>query len=338
MTTDYTKVRNLKEIAELAGVSTATVSRALTGTGRVNDETRARIAALAQKLGYHPNIVARNLRKQKTSTVGVLVPLGHEDIQHLSDPFFNAMTGFLADALAELGYDLLLSRVIPRDELWVERLANSGRVDGVLVIGQSNQFGALEAIARRYRPLVVWGGHYPGQIHCAVGSQNRKGGRMAARHLIERGCRRIAFAGPTEGPEFGERFAGVCEVVAEAGLGDGLIRLPTHFELNAAYSDILDLLRATPLMPDGIVAGADVSAIGVIRALGALGYRVPDDVRVVGYDGLPIGELLTPPLTTVDQQLRHGAGLMVDLLMRRIAGEDAPGILIDPVLIVRGST
>jgi DNA-binding LacI/PurR family transcriptional regulator len=304
----------------------------------VSEETRERVAALAERLGYQPNATARNLRTQRTMTIGVLVPLGHEAAQHLSDPFFNTMTGFLADALSDHGYDLLLSRVLPKGDRWLDRYIGSGKVDGIIVIGQSTEFAVIETVSRRYLPMVVWGGQVSGQNHCSVGSDNRKGGALAIRHLIERGCRRIAFAGPTQGPEFGERLQGVKQVLRETGLSETLIELPSHFEPGAAFEDIRAQLEGIAAMPDGIVAGSDVTAIGVLRALQALDIDVPGQVKVIGYDGLPVGAQVSPPLTTIDQQLRHGAGMIVDLLLRRLAGETTESRMIEPILIVRAST
>jgi DNA-binding LacI/PurR family transcriptional regulator len=331
-------VKNLKEFAALAGVSPTTASRALSGSGRMSEDTRRRIGELAEKLGYQPHSVARNLRTRKTNTIGVLIPLGHDEAQHLSDPFFNTMTGFLADELAERGYDLLLSRILPRDDRWLDRYIASGRVDGVVVIGQSNQMHVIESVARRYKPLVVWGGQAEGQVHCAVGSDNRTGGLLAARHLIEGGCRRIAYAGPTTGSEFGERFAGAMAAVRDAGLDETMIHLPSHFEPEAAFADLLDRLGAMPVKPDGIVAGSDVTAIAVLRALAALDIAVPDAIRVIGYDGLPVGAMVSPPLTTIDQQLRVGASIMTDLLIARIAGMTPGSARIEPRLIRRQSS
>ncbi len=328
---------NLKQFAELAGVSTATASRALSGTGRVSEETTSRIVALAEKLGYQPNAIARNLRTQRTMTVGVVVPMGHDALQHLSDPFFNTMIGFLADALVEHGYDLLLSRVLPDDERWLDRYIGTGRVDGILVIGQSDQYHVIESMARRYRPMVVWGGQIQGQRHCAVGSDNFRGGQMAAEHLIARGCRLLAFAGPGLGVEFGERLAGVRAALAAAGLPPP-VELPSHFEPDAAYRDLAKHLGALDSMPDGIVAGADVTAASMLKALAEMGCDVPGTIKVIGYDGLPIAGHLVPALTTIDQHLREGARIMVDLLMRRIAGEDAASVRIEPRLLVRQST
>jgi DNA-binding LacI/PurR family transcriptional regulator len=332
------KVKGLKEIAELAGLSTGTVSRALSGSGRVSEKTRSRVTELADKLGYQPNLLARRLRTQTTKTIGVLIPLGHERQQHLSDPFFNTMTGFLADELADHGYDLLLSRVIPDNDRWLDSYVDSGRVDGLIVIGQSNQMPVIDSVARRYRSMVVWGGRVSGQNYCVVGSDNRKGGEMAARHLFERGCRRIAYAGPVDGPEFGERLAGVQQTHDEQQTGSDLVQYKSRFEPNAAKEDLLYLFRSSDALPDGIVAGSDVTAISVLRALSELHIKVPEEVKVIGYDGLPIGELITPPLTTVDQNLRLGARHMVELLMKRIEGHDVASYLIKPQLIIRGST
>ncbi|MDE2437274.1 MAG: LacI family DNA-binding transcriptional regulator, partial [Sphingomonadales bacterium] len=208
--TPTVRIRNIAELARLAGVSAGTVSRALANKSLVNRETRERIQALAREHGFRPNQMARRLRVQETRAIGVVVPLGHERRQHLSDPFFMAILGHLADSLTEIGYDITLSRVIPDAEDWLERIVDSGLLDGVLLIGQSNQFDAIERVAQWYRPMVVWGSHRDGQVHCTVGVDNRKGGRLAGECLIAAGRTRLAFLGETIAPELGERYQGLC--------------------------------------------------------------------------------------------------------------------------------
>ncbi len=330
------RIRNIKELADLAGVSTGTVSRALAGSELISQKTRERIQALAREHGFRPNILARNLRIQRTNTIGVLIPLGHEKRQQLTDPFFITMLGLLADKLTERGYDLLLSRVIPTDSAWIERFANSGRMDGLIVVGQSDQAATLDAMAAHYRPMVVWGGHSEGQLHCTVGSDNRKGGDMAASYLIAQGCRRIAFLGDPRALEIGQRLAGVRDAMARAGLGTP-DQANIHLVPDIAYPAIVDYLASTSPLPDGIVAASDLIALAAMRALAAAGLSVPGDVRVIGYDGLPIGEHVTPQLTTISQDLASGAEHLVDLLMRRIAGEDTPAVVMDPQLVARAS-
>lgn len=333
-----TRIRNIKELADMAGVSTGTVSRALAGSTLISASTRERIQAIAAEYGFKPNILARNLRTRKTGAIGVLIPLGHETGQHISDPFFITMLGLLADSLTERGYDLLLSRVIPANDSWLEDFVDSGRVDGVLVIGQSDQAATLDAVAERYRPLIVWGGHYPGQRHCSVGSDNFAGGSLAARHLIERGCKRIAFFGDPRALEIGQRLDGCRAAMAEAGLADQLSVLPAHLIAEAAHPDIAGYFATGGERPHGVVAASDVIAMSALRVLAEQGLAVPGDVRVVGYDGLALGEQTVPRLTTISQDLTAGAAHLVDLLLRRIAGEDAESVVLQPELVVRMSS
>ena len=330
------RVRNIKELADLAGVSAGTVSRALAGSELISLKTRERIQELARQHGFRPNIMARNLRIQRTGAIGVLIPLGHEAGQPISDPFFITMLGLLADRLTERGYDLLLSRVIPQDSGWLERVATSGRVEGLIVLGQSDQAATLDAAARNYRPLVVWGGHQPGQIHCTVGSDNRLGGQMAAGHLIARGCRRIAFFGDPRALEMTQRLEGVQAALAQAGMAPAQV-VPAHLVAELAYRDIARYLSDEAVRPDGIVAASDVIAMTALRALSEVGLSVPGDVRVVGYDNLPLSELTVPSLTTIGQNMVAGAEHLVDMLMRRVAGEDTRSFVMKPELVERMS-
>lgn len=332
------RIRNIAELAELAGVSPGTVSRALSGAGLISAKTRERIQALARDHDFTPNAMARNLRIRRTGAIAVVIPLGHETGQHISDPFFMTMLGHLADALTERGYDLLLSRVIPTNGDWLDRIVDSGRVDGVIVIGQSDQSDTLDRVAARYRPLVVWGGHSEGQVHCSVGSDNRLGGSIAAQHLIYRGCRRIAFFGDPRAREIEQRLVGCRDAMAQAGLGDALTQFPAHLVAEDAQPDIARFLSSKSEHPQGIVAASDVIAMSALQALAERHIAVPDEVRVVGYDDLPVAQQTVPRLTTVRQNIADGAGHLVDLLLRRISGEETQAVVMSPQLIVRSSS
>lgn len=332
------RIRNIAELADMAGVSPGTVSRALSGAGLISAKTRARIQALAREHDFTPNAMARNLRIQRTGAIGVVIPLGHEVGQHISDPFFMTMLGLLADALTERGYDLLLSRVIPQNGDWLDRIVDSGRVDGVVVIGQSDQADTLDRVAARYRPLVVWGGHEPGHVHISVGTDNYQGGDVATTHLIERGCRHIAFFGDDRALEIKQRLAGCKAAMARAGLSDGLRIFPAHLTADDAHPNIQIFLNESDGRPQGIVAVSDVVAMSVALALTERGIAVPDQVRVIGYDDLPVAMQTVPRLTSIRQDFAAGAAHLVDLLFRRIAGEDAASVVMQPELIVRLST
>lgn len=326
----------LAELARIAGVSTSTVSRALAGNPRIAAATRQRIVELAQAQGFRFNQTARNLRLKRTQAIGVVLPLGHETDQHLSDPFFMSLIGPIADAVADRGYDLLLSRVIPSGDGWLEGIIDSGRVDGMLLIGQSDQIEAIERVARRYRPLVVWGASVEGYAQTTVGSDNFAGGRLAAEHLIRRGRRRLTFFGNPAVPEFAARYAGFRDAIAAADgeAAGGLY--PVHLTTEAAYAEIGAFLAVNP-SPDGIVAASDVIAMSALRALSAHGLSVPQDVAVIGYDDLGIARHTTPPLTTVRQDVVRGGALLVDILFRRMAGEEAGSVAMPPELVVRGT-
>lgn len=335
---DLGQIRNITDLAKLAGVSPGTVSRALADSQLIAKKTRERIQELAREHDFRPNVMARNLRIKRAGAIGVLIPLGHETGQHISDPFFMTLLGHLADSLTERGYDLLLSRVIPTDPGWLNRVVDSGRVDGVILIGQSDQFTVIDKLAERYLPMVAWGANMPGQIHCSVGSDNRKGGELAARHLIERGCRNFAFFGDPIAPEISERLAGCRTALTEAGIGDALTILPAHLTAETAHPTISKWLDETRTLPNGIIAASDVIAMSALRALSEHGVKVPNDVRVVGYDDLSFANQTVPPLTSIRQDLAAGAAHLVDLLFRRIAGEPTSSVVLEPVLVVRQST
>lgn len=328
------RIRNIAELARLAGVSAGTVSRALAGKSLVNAETRERIQALARQHGFRPNQMARRLRVQETRVIGVAVPLGHERRQHLSDPFFMALLGHLADALTESGYDIMLSRVIPDADDWLERIADSGMLDGLLVIGQSNQFEAIERVAGWYRPMVVWGSRREGQVQCTVGVDNRLGGRLAGQCLIERGCGRLAFLGEIVAPELSERYLGLCDAAANAGLAR-----PPQFDIHLASDIMADEIAAKigriRSEVDGIAAGSDLIAMHTVRALADHGIVVPERIAVTGFDDLPLAEQTIPRLTTISQNIAEGARAMVSALFARIAGEDAPSVEMAPLLVRR---
>ena len=334
--TERPRIRNITELARLAGVSAGTVSRALADKSLVNPQTRERIQTLAREHGFRLNQMASRLRTKRTGVIGIVFPLGHESRQHISDPFFMSLFGYLADALTESGHDIMLSRVIPGDTEWLDRIVSSGMLDGALVIGQSDQSAVIDRVARDYLPLVVWGSHRPGQIHCTVGCDNRAGGRLAAERLLAVGKRRLAFLGETRGPEIADRLAGVEDAIA--GHADVTLRVvPTPLSSDAVGEQVATQLAELGDSIDGIVAASDVIAMMVLRVLHERGLGVPGAIAVVGFDDLPIATQTVPQLTTIRQDLAAGARAMVGALMQRIAGTETPATVLQPELVIRES-
>lgn len=331
------RARTIVDLARLAGVSPSTVSRALAEKSVVKASTVARIKALAEEHGFRLNQMAIRLRSRRSGVIGVVVPLGHERRQHLSDPFFMTMLAHFADALTENGYDIMISRVIPEAEDWLDRIVDSGMLDGVLILGHSNQMEAIERVARRFAPLVVWGSAEAAEAHCCVGTDNRGGGRLAGRHLIATGARRIAFFGDISAPELKDRFDGLSEAMAEAGCDPPML-CQTHLAIDVMDREIAAHLDHHGRDIDAVFAGSDVIAMSTLRALADRGMPAPEVIQVVGFDDLPLAAQAVPRITTVRQDFQTGAQAMVERLFQKMAGEPAVSLKLEPRLIVRDST
>ncbi|MCY1647137.1 LacI family DNA-binding transcriptional regulator [Caulobacter sp. SL161] len=327
----------MADIAKLAGVSTSTVSRALAGNPSIPQALRDQISELARTHGYVINQSARSLRLQRTHTIGLIVPLGHERDQLITDPFFLEMIGRLADEITGRGYEVLLNKVVAPRVDWLRRIVQSHRSDGLLIIGQSDQHEALNALADTYRPLVVWGGDIADRRYCTVGSDNVAGARLATRHMIAQGRRRIAFLGLPGAPEVELRREGYLQALREAGLSPyPELSAPAHFTIESAEPSVRALIDSGATF-DGVLAASDLIAVTAINTLTAAGRAVPDEISVVGFDDISLARYSAPPLTTVRQDLATGARTMVDLLFRRIEGASTESVFMTPELVVRGT-
>ena len=328
----------MQDIAKLAGVSTATVSRALNKSSLVNADTRERIEKLAHSLNYSVNVGASNLRLQRNRTVAVVLPLDSATRQHVSDPFFVSLLGSLADALTLRGYDMLLSRIDADCLDLAGELPASGRAIGVILIGQWHHHDQINELAARKTPLVVWGAQLPRQLYCTIGGDNVAGGDLATEHLINNGRRRIAFFGDVELPEIGQRFAGCRRAMARHGLQPAPeLLLNTPFIDGSALRAVEYLLHKK-IRFDSIFAGSDLLAMEAIGALRARGLRVPQDVSVVGYDDIGIARYCHPSLTTIRQPILKGGEAMVDALMKIIEGKRPRSQILPTELIIRESS
>ncbi|MEO9823034.1 MAG: LacI family DNA-binding transcriptional regulator [Paracoccaceae bacterium] len=328
------RVRTITDLAKLAGVSPGTVSRALAGKSLVNAKTREKIETLARDHDFRLNQMASRFRRQKTGVIGVVIPLGHDRRQQISDTFFMTLLGYLADELTDRGYDLMLRRVIPdKDEDWLDRFIGSGMVEGTIVIGQSDQFERIEDAADGYQPMVVWGNHQEGQRHCVVGTDNRLGGKLSAERLIAARAKNIAFLGSTEPIEFAARFAGAKAVAERMGVSIGV--LPTHLNPDRAADEIAEHFARQDHAFDGIFAATDLLAVTCLKELQRLNIPVPESMKLVGFDDLPIASQTQPALTTVKQDIAAGARCLAELLLRRMEGENTESLILPPKLVAR---
>lgn len=331
-------VKNLQDLADLAGVSRATASRALNDNPRISQATRDKIQALARDHGYAINRRARDFRLQRTGVIAVVFMLDIESKQHMSDLFFLDMLGGIADSLAERDYDLLLARapVLDVRDLNNSRMLNQS--DGAIFIGQGEQHEQLNNLARQRSSLVVWGEPVPGKQYVLVGSNNEVGGYQAATHLVAKGRRKIAFFGSTGNPENAARFAGYQRALAEHGLEfDPTLKFDIPFDMEAAQTAIPELLQSSPDF-DAVMCVTDVMAMATLSALQHRGTRVPEDIAVVGYDDISLAAYSSPPLTTVRQHIREAGAVLVDSVLGLINGNPVKDTLLDTELIVRRSS
>jgi DNA-binding LacI/PurR family transcriptional regulator len=332
------KRMQMADIARLAGVSVATVSRALSGSPLIGRDTRERVEELARSLNYSINVSAQNLRLKSNRTVAVVIPYDRVSRQHISDPFFLAMLGSLADALTERGFDMLLSRVDAENLNAAANLVNSGVALGVILIGQWRHHDQLNQMASQRVPIVVWGTQIAQQLYCTVGGDNVAGGTLATRHLLDQGRRRIAFVGDTQLPEVAHRYRGYLETLKAHRIeADPKLLVKVPFDADEARAGITRLCESGATF-DALFACSDVLASAAMQALHLCGRSVPTQVAVVGYDDIEWASHSNPPLTTVRQPISAAGVELVDALLRVIEGGSVPPRQLPVELVVRAST
>lgn len=332
------RLTKMQQLADLAGVSVSTVSRALAGNPLINVKTRDRIAALAAEHNYQINENARNFRLQRTNVIAVVLMLDVKSEQHISDMFFLEMLGAIADALSAQNYDLLLAHSPVDDvaDIYSSRVFRQS--DGIIFIGQGNQHGKLNEIADLGNPMVVWGSNLTDRHYCTVGSDNVAGGYLATKHLLNLGRKNIVFMGDINMPEPRQRYEGYLQALKEKNIkADRSLQIDVPFEMSHASEAINQLLQQK-ISFDGAVCCSDLIALSAIAALTESGLSVPDDVAVVGYDDIALASYSSPSLTTVRQNIVQGGRVLVQKIMAQINGDKVADSVLKTELIVRRSS
>lgn len=330
------------DIAYRAGVSQATVSRALRGSPLVSEDTRRRVQAIAKELNYTVDKHASGLRRQRATTLALLLFEDPTSDDSLINPFFLSMLGSITRAAARQGYDLLVS-FQQSSEDWHADYQDSHRADGLILLGYGDYLvsrGRLERLVEQGTHFVRWGAVVDGQPGISIGCDNRQGGTAVSAHLLALGRRRIGFLGTASPhcPEFFDRYAGHCAALQAAG-----VAVDTRLQVDAADSTELvghaamRELLARDAGVDAVFAASDLLAIGALRALAEAGRRVPEDVAVVGFDDIPMARLASPPLTTVLQDTKRAGELLVGTVLAQIRGETVTSHMLPATLVIRRS-
>lgn len=328
---------NIEDISKQLGLSVSTISKALNGYPDVSEGTRALVLEKARKLGYQPSAAARNLRRGRTDKIGLLV---NHSLRYISEYLAEVIAG-VALAAEKNGKNIILytETVAQPDELI--RICRSGEFDGALLVWANPEVGLLQTIENEAMPYLVFGRRVEYEFSSYVAPDNFDGAYQLTRHLIELGHQRLGFMSrPMHGPINDDRFGGYRQALQDADLSvDESLIVPTSLEPDSGYHAMNSMLdKHKP--PTAVFAFYDLLAVDALRAATERGLRVPDDVAIVGFDGLRSSMIANPPITTVRQPLQEMGREAVRLLLMQIEDRDLPPQrLTYPVeLLVRPST
>ncbi|GCD81017.1 LacI family transcriptional regulator [Parageobacillus thermoglucosidasius] len=320
----------IRDVAKLAGVSVATVSRVLNQNGYVNEETEKRVRQAMKELNYKPSEVARALFKKTSKTIGLIVP-------DITNPFFPELVRAVEDVMNIYDYTVILcnsDEKTEKEKKYIEVLKQK-YVDGIILT--TNQL-ELEEVSEWNVPMVVLdrplSHNYPSVI-----ADNYGGARLATKHLYDIGCRKIAhIQGPSHVVNAMERFRGYRDEMMELGLWDERLVILGNYQLKKAKEAVIEALNKYDI--DGIFAGNDAMAVGALKAVQQLGFRVPKDIAIIGYDGIPLTEMTTPELSTISQPIYDMGAIAARILIKQIEGKPLEKLhYVLPVeLVVRQST
>ncbi len=325
----------IKEVANLAGVSVATVSHVINETRYVSDSVRKQVQQAMDELGYRPNTLARSLRRGQTHTLGLILP-------DSANPFFAEVGRSIEIAAFAAGYNVILCNTendFEKETLYTNVLINK-RVDGMIFVATGARSDSLQKLMDLGLPAVVMDRDFPEMEMDVVLSDNHQGGYLATQHLIALGHRRIGcIAGPSKITPSALRVAGYTQAIQESGLTiNPNFIMHGDFHPESGYKVAREMLTG-PNPPTAIFACNDLMAIGVLRAVAETGQRVPEDIAVIGYDDIELASYATPPLTTIKQPtLEMGSATLKFLLSRIKEKRSTPQRMLLPVsLVVRGS-
>jgi len=329
-------VTTIRDVARLAGVSPATVSRVLNDNPEVGPEFVTRVQAAIAQLDYRPNVVARNLRRRATTVIGVI-------ISDVTNPFFTGMIRAVEDVAQAAGYSVVLANAdedLDKEIRYLE-VAAAERMAGVVLSPASSRHTSVDVLTEAGIPVVTVDRLLQGSRADSVVVGNRTAARQATEHLIEQGCQRIAFIAGSPGTSTAaDRLAGHRQALRAAGRpAEPSLIVCGGFRLEGGHAATAELLRRDP-MPDGLVVANNLMTLGALQCLVENDIDIPERVAIVGFDDLPWSRALRPALTVVAQPIYEVGRRAAELLLRRINGDASPPqrVVLPATLTVRDSS
>lgn len=309
------------DISHHLNLSISTVSKALNGYPDVSEQTRQLVMKTARELGYEPSASARNLRRGRTDKLGLLI---NHSLTYIREYLAEVIAG-VAYCAEQNGMNITLYTSTIHQPDGLLRICRSGEIDGALLLWANPQPETLQQLTDEKLPYIVFGRRVAYPQASFVAPDNYDGGYQLTRHLIENGHTRIGFMARTlHGPTHDDRFAGYCQALEEEGIPlDTSLVVDTVVEPDSGYRATQQLL-ALENRPTAIFAFYDLMAVDALRAVHEQGLSVPDDIAIVGFDGLQSSLITTPQITTVKQPLEQMGREAVRLLLERIEDPDRP--------------
>ena len=321
----------LKDVAQETGLTVSTVSRVLNNRGYISDEARKKVADAMKKLNYHPNEVARSLSKKTTNTIGVIVP-------HIRHPYFAELISNLENQAYKMNYKILLCNSQEKNEKEKEYLemCTSNRVEGIILCSGTVSVETFEEINV---PLITIE-RYLENGTASVECDNIQGGRLAAQKLIDCGCRNLMqFSGVYENAmPADDRTTGFREVCQEKQVHYQEVVTSAFQYNNLEYHDFIEKSLKDYPDTDGIFASSDLIAAQVLQVCGKMDIKVPEQIKVIGFDDVNIASLTTPRITTIHQPIKEMAQLAVELLVDASQEKVVPKRSLLPVTLVERET
>lgn len=324
------------DVAEAAGVSIATVSKVINGTGRISDKTRKHVTNIMEALKYQPSMVASALTGKSTFTVGLTLP-------DLANPFFAEIARAVEDRGHEYGFNVFICSTDndPDREIKYFSLLTQKRVDGVIVATRTEKDLFLKKLIQQNVPIALITGEMPTLAVDTVMVDDFLGGYQAGSHLVEQGHRRIAIlAEDINTMSNRERIRGCKQAMTAAGIEvDERLVTSGDFTVSGGKDAMIRLLDMEE-PPTAVFACNDLLAIGAIQGARERGLQLPQQLSVVGFDNTILATIIDPPLTTIAQPIQEIGRQAMDLLVQEIKGEKSmkQRVVLMPELVVRGST